>query len=94
LGHLFTIPWTWKSFVNHCRFPDPAASAPATATLSGLAMFDGNGQLPMRPMYFADWPCTLVLGGCDAPGSTGGNFQQGMTQIVGEIVSLSIFDGM
>ena len=35
------------------RFPDPAASAPAAATLTGLAVLDGGGQLPMRPMYFA-----------------------------------------
>ena len=89
-----TIPWatfhheaTWKSYI---RFPDPAASAPATATLSGLAMFDGNGQLPMRPMYFADWRCTLVLGG-DAPGSTV-EIQKGMTEVVGEIVGLPTCD--
>lgn len=34
------------------RFPDPASLAPAAATLTGLAVLDGRGQLPMRPMYF------------------------------------------
>lgn len=35
------------------RLSDPAASASPLATLTGLSVLDGQGPLPMRPMYFA-----------------------------------------
>ncbi|CAK9027970.1 Proprotein convertase subtilisin/kexin type 5 (Proprotein convertase 5) (PC5) (Proprotein convertase 6) (PC6) (Subtilisin/kexin-like protease PC5) (rPC5) [Durusdinium trenchii] len=34
------------------RLSDPAASASPLATLTGLSVLDGQGPLPMRPMYF------------------------------------------
>ncbi|CAK9116930.1 unnamed protein product [Durusdinium trenchii] len=34
------------------KLSDPAASASPLATLTGLSVLDGQGPLPMRPMYF------------------------------------------
>eukprot|EP00438_Fugacium_kawagutii_P012989 Skav230940 [mRNA] locus=scaffold2774:176157:180532:- [translate_table: standard] len=49
---------SYGSRATNYTFPDPASLAPAAATLTGLAVLDGSGQLPMRPYathVFRSW---------------------------------------
>lgn len=93
LGHLFTIPSALEVICKSLQVSRSCCFSTSHCHIEWSCNVWWKWPIANEAYVFCRLALHIGSWGVWCTGINSGNFQQGMTQIVGEIVNLSIFDG-